>query len=264
MSPELVDMHLHLDSFEDPSATADELAALGVATFAVTVTPRRYELFAELAEKENVRLGVGMHPWYFEEPELEINVEKAVEFAAETRFVGELGLDFFERHAPESTWAKQRYALERILGVCAEASSSDAPHLISLHAVRSAGEALDLLEKTGCTERCTCIMHWFSGSTEELWRAIGLGCFFSVNRMGAATKRAKEQLKLIPADRLLLETDYPPNDHRATPAEWAREVHDSLTEASKLIAGIRGASAQEIRTLTTENANSLLDLPAAE
>jgi hypothetical protein len=101
---------------------------------------------------------------------------------------------------------------------------------------RAAGTALDVLEQTGCLATCRCIFHWFSGSTEDLWRAIRAGCWFSVNEMQASTRRAKEQLKLIPKDRLLLETDLPPE--QGIPFT-ARQIEASLLRARELVRTIR-------------------------
>lgn len=256
----LYDMHLHLDGFDDPEAVATALDGLGVACLAATVTPRRYELSSELADRPNVRLAVGMHPWYFEDELFEGMVEKAVSNAYRTRFIGEIGLDFYERHAPESTWARQRYALERILSACAEASDAASPHLLSLHSVRSAGEVLDLLEKTGAAESCSCIFHWFSGSTDELWRAIRMGCWFSAGPFMMQVKRSREYAKLIPGERLLLETDYPPGDRWQESDAWAQEVKDKLLEAAGALAGPRKCSPDDIVAQTSENAAGLLGI----
>ena len=35
---------------------------------------------------------------------------------------------------------------------------------------------LDILDKTGCLEYCCCIFHWFTGSNEDLTRALRAGC----------------------------------------------------------------------------------------
>ncbi len=57
---------------------------------------------------------------------------------------------------------------------------------------------------------CAVIFHWFSGSGDELVRAREDGCFFSVNEMMLKTRRGRAYANQIPADRLLLETDAPP------------------------------------------------------
>ena len=126
----------------------------------------------------------------------------------------------------------QREVFERIAGSCADLGNKT----LSIHSVRSASSVLDILERTGCLDTCTCIFHWFSGSTDDLWRAIHDGCWFSVNEMQAKTRRAKEQLKLIPNERLLFETDYPPAEDMRFSAE---RIESSLIKAMELTAQIR-------------------------
>jgi TatD DNase family protein len=65
-----------------------------------------------------------------------------------------------------------------------------------------------------------------------------MGCWFSVNEMQASTRRAKEQLKLIPQDKLLFETDLPPQQGEPFSAE---QIKASLERAQALVASIRGA-----------------------
>ena len=255
----LFDMHLHLDSYGQPVAVARELDALGVGALAVTTTPRGYERNAELADEPNVRLAAGLHPWWFDDarhdPE---NLDALLAHVATTRFVGEVGLDFLEKHAPRTTWDLQRDALGRVLKACAKASSPSAPHVVSLHGVRAATGVLDLLEATGCDRRCACVLHWFSGSNEELWRAIRMGCWFSCGPLMMGVKRSKEYVRLIPADRLLLETDYPWSDARQEPRQAAEQIRDGLLSAAGSIAAARGCAADEVLALARQNSAALL------
>lgn len=256
---QLFDMHCHLDDFDEPIAVAHELASLGVGTLAVTTTPRQFKLAQDLAGMEGVWLAPGLHPWQFGEHAFDPHqVDDLLSLIDKNRHVGEIGLDLYRRHVPESTWAAQRHALLRIFQTCADASDPARPHVLSIHAVRASGEVLDLLERTGCAERCRCVFHWFGGSTDELWRAIRMGCWFSCGPMMMGVKRSREYAKLIPADKLLLETDFPPHDHRAEPAAWAREVRDGLLSAADSIALARKCNTLEVLSHTKENSLLLL------
>lgn len=118
---------------------------------------------------------------------------------------------------------------------CAEAS----PRLLSLHAVNAADEVLDALVRHGLTRRCACVFHWFSGSSEQLQRAIGAGCWFSVGARILTTRRGRSYARAIPEDRLLLETDLP-----SVPgaAEGWPEIKAALREALVELERIRGRS----------------------
>jgi TatD DNase family protein len=182
--------------------------------------------------RENVRLGVGLHPWWLADGRRgERDVVDVETLLDGTAWVGEIGLDYSPKRGAHEA---QLAAFTRICAACGEAGGK----VMSIHAVRSADVVLDVLEKTGCTERCLPILHWFSGSTEALRRAIELGVHFSVNEMQASTRRAKEQLRLIPEELLLFETDLPPGEGVAFAAT---EIADSLARAIELCSTIRSA-----------------------
>ena len=94
---------------------------------------------------------------------------------------------------------------------------------------------MDVLERTGCAESCACVLHWFSGTSDELQRAIKLGFLFSVNPRMPATKRGRAYVRAIPADRLLLETDLPPESAaRYDAADVETPLRATLAELAAL------------------------------
>ena len=201
----LADMHCHLDFSSDMAALACLAQAHGVAAFSNTVTPEGYLAAREaLAGFPNVRVGVGLHPWWVADGRCGAEqVELACQLIQKTRFVGEVGLDFAPRR--EGTFETQLDAFERIVDACCAQGGK----VISIHAVRSATAVLDVLERHRATHNNVCILHWFSGSSQELARARELGCHFSVNPNMLATKRGRAYVRQIPPERLLLETDLP-------------------------------------------------------
>ena len=201
----LADMHCHLDFSSDAAALARLAQAHGVVAFSNTVTPEGYLAAHDaLAGFPNVRTGVGLHPWWVADGRCGAEqAELACRLIQETRFVGEVGLDFTPRR--EGTFETQLDAFERIIDACCTQSGK----VISIHAVRSATAVLDVLERHGATRSNACILHWFSGSSQELAHARELGCHFSVNPNMLATKRGRAYVRQIPPGRLLLETDLP-------------------------------------------------------
>lgn len=215
----LFDMHCHLDFAPNARQAANIMAAEGLGAFATTVTPAGFErasvLFAGCA---NVRTGLGLHPWWLADGRCgEEDVEEFVRLAASTRFIGEVGLDFGKRC--EGSSEVQLAAFARIAAACA-----DGGRLLSIHAVKSAGAALDVLERADALRGNACVFHWFSGSSDELTSIVRAGCFVSVNPRMLETKRGREYAKAIPEERLLLETDMPPEG----------ESYDAAAEASRL------------------------------
>lgn len=149
-------------------------------------------------------------------------LDRLVWLIRDTPFVGEVGLDFALRH--EDTREEQIAAFDAALDACAAGGK-----VISIHAVRSAGTVLDMLEAHGTLDSNACILHWFSGTSDELTRAIRLGCFFSINPHMLATKRGRAYVRAIPRERLLLETDMPANEGAAySIEEWEHDLRAVL------------------------------------
>ena len=227
----LFDLHCHLDFAEDPAELAAGLAERGVGCLSVTVTPEGYGRAADLLGAcGNVRVGAGLHPWWVEAgPAGEDAAERAAANAAASRYVGEVGLDFGTAHA--STRDAQIAAFERIARACA----AEGGKVLSIHAVKSAAKVLDVLERAGALAENACIFHWFSGTSDELQRAIRAGCRFSVGPHMLASKRGRAYAQAVPAKRLLLETDEPPaSGTPVPPEEFARLLQSALAEVAAL------------------------------
>lgn len=216
VAADVYDMHAHLGFYEDVTHGARKLAGLGVHALCATVTPAEYErVAAELAGAHNVRVGVGLHPWWLADGRCnEADARRAAELAATSRYVAEVGLDF--SHGRLACADVQVTALDAVLRSC-----EGGGHVLSLHAVASADAVLDLLERHGTCENNDVIIHWFSGSGDELTRARRMGCLFSVNAFGLETRRGRSYATQIPAEQLLLETDLPGEGAHAT--EWPPE-----------------------------------------
>ncbi len=248
-----VDMHDHLGWFRDPVAVARAAAARELGMLAVTVTPEEFlQLRPRLAGIESVRLAVGLHPWWVRDA---TDADTLCELVGRTRFVGEIGLDASPRRS--SNWDAQLAAFERICAACASTSVPPAPKVLSIHAVRAATAALDVLERTGASESCRCVLHWFAGSSDELWRAVRLGCRFSLGERSLATRRGREYARILPADRLLTETDLPEGEGARSSAS---DVVASLERAVSSIAAARETSVEEVRRIVSANGAELLDV----
>ena len=240
------DAHIHLGWFQDPVSVAREVGML-----AVTVTPQEHlSLRSALAGEKGVALAAGLHPWWVRGAS---DADALCELLPGVRWVGEIGLDAAPRRA--ATWDAQLAAFERICKTCAKTSDPEAPKVLSIHAVRSASTVLDVLERTGAASTCRCVLHWFSGSSEELWRAVDLGCLFSLGEHSLATRRGREYARILPVDHLLTETDLPEGE--GSPAT-TDDVISSLERTIAVIAAARGILASEVRDLVARNSEVLL------
>lgn len=253
----LFDAHCHLDFMSNMEEVARDAAADGLHVLATTVTPQGYLRTRDaLAGLPNVSVAVGAHPWWVADGRLSTaDVEAAANLAGTTRLVGEVGMDFSPKHVPEGSKDVQRAAFRRICEATAAGSDPAHPTVMSIHAVRSAAEVLDVLRATGCLERCRCVFHWFSGSSDELHAAVVAGCWFSVNPMMLRTRRGREYARQVPLRRLLTETDLPPGED--VPFS-AAQIEAALQECLAGIAEARGCDAEGLAQAVCDNAERLL------
>ena len=259
MEPRLFDAHCHLDLMTYPNTVADETAAIGLGVFDCGVDPRDFEAAKKRASRyPNIIAGVGLHPrWLADGRYGPAEVNLLCEVAAQERYIGEVGLDFSARFAESEPLQMQ--ALDRLCDTLVQHPL--AGRVISIHAVRSAGTVLDVLESHGLLtpnpDFPVIIFHWFSGTSDELVRARNAGCYFSVNERMLASKRGREYARQIPLDRLLLETDAPAEANAETSAQ---SLIRSLIRTSERIASLKNCAAKHIESEVLANAHSVFNL----
>jgi TatD DNase family protein len=249
------DSHCHLDlceEQEDASKLVADARAAGVAhmlTVGTDVESSRRT--AALAEQEGVVAAVGVHPNSAGEFD-DVAAGAVAELLAfdQVVAVGETGLDFYRDACPEELQLEAFTAHIRLAKA----------HELALviHTRSSAGRALDLLEDLGAPERL--VFHCWSGTSEELSRALGLGAFisFAGNISFPSAEPLREEAAKVPEDRILIETDSPflaPVPHRGKPNRPALLPH-----VGAALAHARGTVEQDLAALTTTNARRLFGL----
>lgn len=249
-----VDMHCHLDLMANGPEVATEAAAIGLGILNASVEPRGF-----LATRDAYRnspavcCAAGLHPWWIDDGTCGVeDVDLLVQEIARTPYVGEVGLDYGKNHVASAP--TQRDAFERIACACAEHPLPG--RVLTIHAVRSAGDVLDILEGHGLTRSVACIIHWFSGTSDELARARKAGCLFSVNEFMLGTRRGREYARQIPVERLLLETDLPADRGPGS----AEVVAASLERTLATIAELKGIDAERLGRQVCEHSCELLGL----
>ena len=254
---DLYDMHCHLAFSPDTRASAIALRQEGIGGMCATVTPDEYHLASlaladELNRNSNFKLGVGLHPWWLSDGSCGADaVDKLVAYAAETRFIGEIGLDFAPRRAESAQL--QRTVFARI-------AAASRGKVLSVHAAKSVGVALDLMESVGLVapgapqgpqnpQGTAVIFHWFSGLGVELARAIECGCYFSINPRMLSTKRGRAYVQQIPEEKL-----------PAAGAEFnAREVRALLEASLEHMAELRRCRLDSLKEKVAANSRALLE-----
>lgn len=251
----LVDTHCHLDRMANAGEVAAQALELGIAVLCTTVGPDDARgAQAAFAGYPNVRVAAGLHPWWVAGgTEGERQGARVAEMATSWDLVGEVGLDFSGAHA--GTRQAQLFAFEGIVEACAAHPREG--RVLSIHAVRAASEALDILERHRLPGNTACIFHWFSGTSADFDRLRRLGCHISVSERMLASKRGREYARQMPLDRLHLETDAPPRLDEAYPAE---ELERSLSRSLDALARIRGAEREELAAHIAQTSSRLLGM----
>ncbi|WP_402464870.1 Qat anti-phage system TatD family nuclease QatD [Isoptericola aurantiacus] len=233
----MIDFHCHLDLFPEPAAVVDELGLRGVGVLSVTTTPAAWAGTTLLAKGcPLIRTALGFHP--------ELAGARYRELAlfdrllSETRFVGEVGLDGSPQQL--SSWDSQLLVFNHVLGSCERAGGK----ILSVHSRRAASQVLDCLDRHPGLNKV--VLHWFSGTKDELRRAAAQGCWFSVGPAMLASARGRSLVSEIPIDRLLVETDGPFAKKGRRPLRpW--DVTDVIDGLADLWRTTRQRAAQTIR-----------------
>lgn len=196
------DFHCHVDLHPNPPALIRECEIRRIMVLAVTTTPKAWSQNNEWTKNSKfVHAAVGLHPELAGSRFSEIGLlEKAI---ANTRFIGEIGLDGSPQH--RSSYSKQKEVFKRSL-VSAQTLSG---RVITIHSRRAVRDVIEAIEKYTDPSRVLCILHWFSGSLSELMRAAEHGCYFSINAAMLRKERSVRLVQNIPRNCLLTETDSP-------------------------------------------------------
>lgn len=203
----LYDTHFHLDLQNDRVAAIREIEVHQIYTVAVTNLPDLYRKESSEIASKYIRFALGFHP------ELIHNYKSQIplmwELLPEVRYIGEVGLDFVN-----ITYKNEQLDFFSEL---IERCRYDKNKIITIHSRRAVKQVLNII---GDRFRFKPILHWFTGSKEELLNAVENKFYFSVNESMLNTKKFQSMLPLIPKERLLLETDSPfisfPYSHHET------------------------------------------------
>lgn len=196
----MIDLHCHLDLYENPIEVAQTTSRRNIFTLAVTTSPRAWVGTSRVFKDfENIEVALGLHPEIIAEKIKETGL--LIDNIKNAKFVGEVGIDGSARH--KATLHQQTELFEKVICECDEQGGK----IISIHSRKAEHKILDVISQY--PKAGTPILHWFSGSMAQLKRAIDLGCWFSGGPAMAQSKNGLNLLKEIPLNRFLPESDGP-------------------------------------------------------
>jgi len=244
----LIDSHCHLNYpglVDDEEGVLNRARDRGVGGF-LNISTRQSEWGAVVGAAErhiDVWASIGVHP-HEADQHPDLGAAALVEAARHPRVIGigECGLDY---HYDKSDRTAQK---ERFRSHIAAARESGLPLIIH---TRDAEE--DTAEILAEAPDVTGVLHCFTGSRWLAERGLELGYYVSLS--GIVTfKNAKdlqETAKIIPGDRLLVETDAPflaPVPNRGKTCEPA-----FVADTAAFVAELRGESVDGLAERTTAN-----------
>ncbi len=258
----MIDTHCHL-TYDPLHERVEEVianAALDGVDRMITVgtTPTDARKGLELTRRfENIYSTVGVHPHYADQcQDKQVVLDTMKELAADPKVValGEMGLD---RHYPDPPIEMQKTLLDWQLEVCHELS--DMP--IIIHNREATDETIAQLSASGI-DPTRFVFHCFTGQLDELEKILAFGAMVSFT--GITTFKSApylaEAAKIMPADRIMIETDSPyltPAPHRKVRPNEPRYV----ACVAAFIAQVREMSPADFVELVDANAQRFFKLP---
>ena len=258
MSLHLIDTHAHLDyphlydQLDDVLARAHEAGVKQIISIGVKLsTADKPKAIAEAYD--NVWCSVGIHPHEAENEPLACDVEAILKAADHPKVVaiGEAGLDYFYDNAPRQMQADSLRAQIKV------ARTLDLP--IIIHSRDADDDMADILEDEYQKGPYKGVLHCFSSGAELAKRAMAIG--FYVSFSGILTFKSASEIqevaKMVPADRMLVETDAPflaPVPKRGQKNEPAYTLH-----TAEFLAELRGLCLEDLARITTTNAQTLFN-----
>jgi TatD DNase family protein len=259
---ELVDIGANLahDSF-DADRDAVLARARGAGVTRIVVTGSSLDSSRKALELARATPGLyataGLHPHHASE----YSAEHAAAFRElaqhpEVVALGECGLDYFRNYSPH---ADQVRAFTAQLALAAERRKPVFLHQRDAHA-----DFLPILKEQRA-QLADVVVHCFTDTPDALDDYLALGCSIGITGWICDERRGlglREAAKLIPDDRLLIETDAPYLLPRTAPKTSHRRNEPMyLPYIVRALAEARGQSEAHVARVTTHNACRFFRLP---
>ncbi|MGD0566594.1 MAG: TatD family hydrolase [Candidatus Goldiibacteriota bacterium] len=251
----IVETHVHLcdEKYDgDRQETLARAAKAGVVKFLnVSAELKEIRKIAAL-EINGVYKAFGLHPHNTGEFSDEVYGEIKGYFKAQKNAVavGEIGLDYFRS---TTSRADQENVFRKFLGL---ADQLNLP--VVIHSREAHDDVIKILKKYDLQKKG--IIHCFTGGAKTAAQFLDMGFVLGIGGVVTFpnTGELAAAVRNTPLDSIVLETDAPwlaPQPFRGKRNEPAY-----LKEIAKMIAGIKGTSAEKVEEITAQTAARVLNI----
>ena len=253
----MIDSHCHLDHepmFSDLKNVLNRSKENGVEKIlTICTTKDSFKKIIEIIKFDPIIYGTyGIHPH-----EVSANIvskEEIIKNVVSNKkiiAIGESGLDFYYNHSSkENQISSFKLHIEAAI---------DLNIPVIVHSRNAEKETFDILNDYKISNP-KILMHCFTGSTEFANKLLSLNSYFSASGIITFKKSSdlQETFRLIPNEKLLIETDSP--YLAPVPLRGKKNEPSYIKHTLIKLADIKNISADNIDKITSQNFNILFDL----
>jgi len=256
---ELIDTHCHL-TFEQLASDIEAVIARSITAgvnswITVGTDPDQNQKAIALTKKfDNMYAAIGIHP--HDAKDVTCQAIRQLNALAQNKKVvaiGETGLDFHYDHSPRD---QQADVFAKHLQLAGEL---DLP--IIIHSREAFDETMKILERHGIGVN-KIVFHCFSGSPEQAKIVLEAGYYISFT--GVVTfknaERTRQAAKIVPLDRLMLETDCP---YMSPEPMRKQRINEPalMFHTAKFLADLKQIPFDDFAAAATATSKSFFNLP---
>ena len=253
----MIDSHCHLDHepmFSDLKNVIKRSKNIGIEKIlSICTTNDSFQKIIKIVKFDPIIFGTyGIHPH-----EVNTNIvskKKIIENVKSNKkivAIGESGLDFYYNHSSkENQISSFKLHIEAAI---------DLNIPVIVHSRNAEKETFDILNDYKISNP-KILMHCFTGSTEFANKLLSLNSYFSASGIITFKKSSdlQETFRLIPNEKLLIETDSP--YLAPVPLRGKKNEPSYIKHTLIKLADIKNISADNIDKITSQNFNILFDL----
>ena len=246
----IIDSHCHLDfkefneDFRQVLDRAKNNSIIGMQTICTKVS--EFENILSIANNEkNIWCSIGTHPHNTEHDI--VTSEQLFNMSQNDKVIGigETGLDYYYENSPKES---QKHSFIQHIRI---SKKSGLPLII--HAREADQDIIDILKSENNNNDVKGVVHCFTATKDMAIKALDMDLYISFS--GIITfKNAdhiRECCKIVPKDRILIETDAP--FLAPTPNRGKRNEPAYIVETLKTVAELKNIAIKEMAEITTNN-----------